>query len=70
VVHPASHETNEMEMKASAQSTKKSRGTVIAEKARAKANKFTDAKRSDLIEQGMAIIYGGLNHAKSPVNRS
>jgi hypothetical protein len=48
---------------------KKSRGTVIAEKARAKANSFTDKKRSDLIEQGMAIIYGGLNHAKSPVNR-
>jgi hypothetical protein len=50
-------------------SDKKSRGTVIAEKARAKANDYTDKKRSGLIEQGMSIIYGGLNHAKSPVNR-
>lgn len=38
-------------------SAKKSRGTVIAEKARAKANSYTDKKRSDLLEQGMAIIY-------------
>jgi len=37
-------------------SDKKSRGTVIAEKARAKANGFTDKKRSGLIEQGMSII--------------
>jgi hypothetical protein len=48
----------------------KTRGTVIAEKARAKANKYTDQKRSALLEKGMAIIYGGLDHAKSSVNRS
>jgi hypothetical protein len=47
----------------------KSRGTVIAERARAKANKYTDEKRSALLEKGMAIIYGGLEHAKSTVNR-
>jgi hypothetical protein len=34
----------------------KSRGTVIAEKARAKANKYSDEKRSALLEKGMAII--------------
>jgi hypothetical protein len=55
-------------MKTSAQAIK-SRGTVIAEKARAKANKYTDQKRSALLDKGMAIIYGGLDHAKSPVNR-
>jgi hypothetical protein len=42
----------------------------MAEKARAKANKYTDQKRSALLEKGMSIIYGGLNHAKSSVNRS
>ena len=47
----------------------KSRGTVIAEKARAKANKYTDEKRSALLARGMAIMYGGLEHAKSTVNR-
>jgi hypothetical protein len=55
-------------MKTSVQAIK-SRGTVIAEKARAKANKYTDQKRSALLDKGMAIIYGGLDHAKSPVNR-
>jgi hypothetical protein len=49
-------------MKKSIQAVK-SRGTVIAEKARAKANKYTDEKRSALLEKGMSIIYGGLNHA-------
>lgn len=47
----------------------KSRGTVIAEKARAKANRYTDQKRSALLDKGMATIYGGLEHAKSTVNR-
>jgi hypothetical protein len=56
-------------MKAPVQSTEKSRGTVIAEKVRAKANKFSDEKRKELIEQGMAIIYAGPNHAKATVNR-
>jgi hypothetical protein len=56
-------------MKKSVQAIK-SRGTVMAEKARAKANKYTDQKRSALLEKGMSIIYGGFNHAKSSVNRS
>jgi hypothetical protein len=46
----------------------KSRGTIIAEKARAKGNKHTDQKRSALSDKGMAIIYGERYHAKSPVN--
>ena len=36
--------------------TVKSRGTVSAEKARAKANKFTDQKRSALLEKGMTMM--------------
>jgi hypothetical protein len=55
-------------MKKSVQ-TSRSRGTLIAEKTRAKANKYTDRKRSTLLDRGMAIIYGGLDHAKSTVNR-
>ena len=55
-------------MKAAAQ-TEKPRGTVIAEKARAKANKFSDRKRDSLLEQGMAIIYGETNRPKSGVPR-
>jgi hypothetical protein len=55
-------------MKTSVQAIK-SRGTVIAEKARAKGNKYTDQKRSALLERGMAIIYGGPDHAKAAVNR-
>jgi hypothetical protein len=37
----------------------KSSGTKIAEKARAKANFFTDEKRKTLLDQGVAIIRGG-----------
>ena len=62
------HDMLSLEMKTSSQPAK-SRGTVIAEKARAKANKYTDQKRSALLDKGMAIIYGGFDHAKSPVNR-
>jgi hypothetical protein len=48
---------------------KKSRGTVIAEKARARANAYSDEKRASLIEQGMAVIYGGSDHAKRANHR-
>jgi hypothetical protein len=46
----------------------KSKGVKIAEKARAKANGFSDAKRGELLDQGLAIIYGGRSYAKA--NRS
>ena len=55
-------------MKTSVQAVK-SRGTVIAEKARAKGNKYTDQKRSALLERGMAIIYGGPDRAKATAHR-
>jgi hypothetical protein len=47
----------------------KSRGTVIAEKARAKGNKFTDQKRSALLERGVAIIYAGPDFASATLSR-
>jgi hypothetical protein len=47
-----------------------SRGTLIAEKARERANGFSDAKRQALLEQGLAMIYGGSKHAKAAAYRS
>ena len=47
----------------------KSPGTVISEKARAKANAYTDEQRQALLEKGIAMIYGGSRHAKSAINR-
>jgi hypothetical protein len=47
----------------------KSLGTTISDKARAKANTYTDEKRHVLLERGMAIIYGGSNHAKTAASR-
>jgi hypothetical protein len=48
---------------------KKSLGTVIAEKARAKANSFSDEKRQSLTERGMALIYSGPGYAKVDADR-
>jgi len=47
----------------------KSLGTILAEKERAKANTYSDAKRHALLERGMAMIYGESDHAKSAVTR-
>jgi hypothetical protein len=47
----------------------KSLGTIIAEKERAKANTYSDEKRHALLERGMAMIYGGSDHAKSDATR-
>jgi hypothetical protein len=44
-------------------------GTIMAEKARARANGYTDLKRSDLLKKGMAAIYGNKDHAKTHVHR-
>jgi hypothetical protein len=49
-------------MKTPDHSIKKSRGTAVAEKWREKGNKFTNEEPRVLIDQGMAIIHGGLNH--------
>ncbi len=55
--------------KASPESTQKSAGTIIAEAARARLNGISDQKRHDLMEEGMAIIYGGSGHAKTNSGR-
>jgi hypothetical protein len=47
----------------------KSLGTVLAEKARLRANTFSVQKRHSLLERGMAMIYGGADHAKAPASR-
>jgi len=46
----------------------KSRGTLIAEKARSRANKYTDGERAALLNRTMALIYGGGKHGKRAVN--
>ena len=48
-------------MKADPKKESKSFGSLVAEKARAKANGYTDEKRNSLRERGMALIYGGAN---------
>ena len=49
---------------------KKSWGTTIAEKERAKANRFSDEKRQRLMAKGLQLIYGELDRAGTPVHRS
>ena len=44
-------------------------GTIGAEKARAKANAYTDIKRENLLKRGLSIIYGGGGHAKAHAGR-
>ncbi len=56
-------------MKKSQEPQDKSVGTVGAEKARAKANGYTDIKREDLLKKGLSIIYGGGGNAKAHVGR-
>jgi hypothetical protein len=52
------------DMKKSQSQETKSVGTMIAEKAREKANDYNDAKRSDLLDKGLALIYGNNGYAK------
>jgi hypothetical protein len=56
-------------MKKRAKPESKSLGTIISEKARAKANTYTDKKRHGLLQRGMSMIYGGSDHAKSAATR-
>ena len=44
-------------------------GTVIAAQIRAQANTYTDEQRSALLDQGMALIYGGPDRPKSAAHR-
>jgi hypothetical protein len=48
---------------------KKSWGTVVAEKERAKANTFTNEKRQRLMARGLQLIYGDPAHARTAVHR-
>jgi hypothetical protein len=56
-------------MKKQKKPDKKSLGTVIAEKARAKANSYSHSKRHGLLERGMAMIYDETDHAKTAAAR-
>ena len=53
--------------KLSASRPRPSRGTVIAEKCRARLNTATDAQRAALFAKGMQLIYGSGHAPKSPV---
>ncbi|HXP63677.1 MAG TPA: hypothetical protein VN829_24440 [Dongiaceae bacterium] len=52
-----------------ASTEKKSWGTAVAEKERAKANTFTHEKRQRLMARGLQLIYGDPAHARTPVHR-
>lgn len=45
-------------MRKKRQAEKKSWGTIVAEKGRAKANTFSDDKREQLMKKAMQLIYG------------
>jgi len=47
----------------------KSVGTVMAEKARAQANRLSDTEREKLLREGLAMIYGGCVDAKVHADR-
>jgi hypothetical protein len=47
----------------------KSVGTVMAEKARARANRCSDTEREKLLREGLAMIYGGCADAKIHADR-
>ena len=46
------------------------RGTVMAEKYRAKLNPLPDNQRAALLEEGMQLIYGDQRPPKTNVSRS
>ncbi|MBI2924974.1 MAG: hypothetical protein HYY24_04620 [Verrucomicrobia bacterium] len=48
---------------------KKSWGTIVAEKERAKANTFSDEKRQRLMARGLRLIYGEAPHARTATPR-
>jgi hypothetical protein len=48
---------------------KKSWGTSVAEKERAKANAFSDEKRQRLMARGLQLIYGEREPARTAAHR-
>ncbi len=59
------NQSNRFDMKKGQEPQDKTVGTLSAEKARAKGNRYTDAKREDLLKKGLSIIYGSGGHAKT-----
>jgi len=57
--------SNRFDMKKGQEPQDKTVGTLSAEKARAKGNRYTDLKREDLLKKGLSIIYGSGGHAKT-----
>jgi hypothetical protein len=48
---------------------KRSWGTAVAEKERAKANTFSDEKRQQLLGRALQLIYGEPAHARGTSHR-
>jgi len=48
---------------------KKSWGTVVAEKERARANTLSDEKRQKLMARGLQLIYGEAGHVRAATHR-
>ncbi len=46
------------------------RGTVVAQKYRAKLNSLPDNQRATLLEEGMQLIYGDQRPSKTTVRRA
>jgi len=65
---PDEHEDRN-HMKKAQEPKHKSVGTLGAEKARARANAYTDQKREELLRKGLSIIYGGDANAKAHTGR-
>ena len=47
----------------------KSRGTIMAEETRAKANELSDAERQDLMADAMQLIYRGKDRGRVAAHR-
>ena len=55
--------------KPSSRAERPTRGTVVAEKHRAKLNSLPDNRRAALLEEGMQLIYGDQRPHKTTVRR-
>jgi hypothetical protein len=68
-IRPTKYRSNRLDMKKGQEPQDKSVGTLSAEKARAKGNRYTDVKREDLLRRGLSVIYGSGGHAKTHAGR-
>jgi hypothetical protein len=44
-------------------------GTILGDRARAKANHFSDEERQSLMDKGMALIYADLDYVRTAITR-